>query len=111
MSPLPTSRSAPAWSRMTRLSVRLDTDNAMRAGMLALMTPVMTFVEGRCVAITRCTPTARAICARRQMASSTSRGATIIRSDSSSTTMTNLQPYTTEPQVEASVPACRAWPG
>ena len=30
---------------------------------------------------------------------------------SSSTTMTNLQPYTTEPQVEARVPACRAWPG
>ena len=51
MSPLPTRRSAPGWSRMTRLSVRLDTAKARRAGMLALMTPVMTFTDGRWVAI------------------------------------------------------------
>ena len=43
MSPLPTRRSAPCWSRITRLSVADDTANARRAGTLALMTPVMTF--------------------------------------------------------------------
>ena len=46
MSPLPTSFSAPGWSRMTRLSVRLTTANAIRAGMLALITPVMTLTDG-----------------------------------------------------------------
>ena len=50
MSPLPTSFSAPGWSRMTRESVRLDTAKAMRAGMFALITPVMTFTLGRWVA-------------------------------------------------------------
>ena len=55
--------------------------------MLALMTPVITFTDGRCVAITRWMPTARAICAMRQIESSTSRAATIMRSDSSSITM------------------------
>ncbi|CAB5005198.1 unannotated protein [freshwater metagenome] len=53
MSPLPTSFSAPGWSRITRLSVRLLTAYAMRAGMLALITPVMTFTDGRCVATMR----------------------------------------------------------
>ena len=87
MSPLPMSRSAPCWSRMTRLSVALDTAKASRAGTLALMTPVMTFTDGRCVAITRWMPTARAIWAMRQIESSTSRAATIIRSASSSITI------------------------
>ena len=32
----------------------------MRVGMFALMTPVMTFTDGRCVAMTRCMPAARA---------------------------------------------------
>ena len=54
--------------------------------MFALITPVMTFTDGRCVAITRWMPTARAIWAMRQIESSTSRAATIIRSFSSSTT-------------------------
>ena len=54
--------------------------------MLALITPVMTFTDGRWVAITRWMPTARAICAMRAIDSSTSRAATIIRSASSSTT-------------------------
>ena len=86
MSPLPTRRSAPGWSKMTRLSARLDTAKASRAGMLALMTPVMTLTDGRWVATTRWMPTARAIWASRVMESSTSRAATIIRSASSSTT-------------------------
>ena len=73
MSPLPTSFSAPGWSRMTRQSVRLDTANAMRAGMLALMTPVMTLTDGRWVAMTRWMPTARAFWAMRVIDSSTSR--------------------------------------
>ena len=61
--------------------------NAMREGRLALMTPVMTFTDGRWVAMMRWMPTARAICAMRQMLFSTSRAATIMRSLSSSTTM------------------------
>ena len=87
MSPLPTRRSAPGWSRMTRLSARLDTAKARRAGTLALMTPVMTLTDGRWVAMTRWMPTARAIWAMRQIDSSTSRAATIMRSFSSSTTI------------------------
>ena len=47
---MPTSFSAPGWSRITRESVRLDTANAIRAGMLALITPVITFTLGRWVA-------------------------------------------------------------
>ena len=71
-----------------RLSVRLDTAKAMRAGMLALMTPVMTFTLGRWVATIRWMPTARAFWAIRVIESSTSRAATIMRSLSSSTTTT-----------------------
>ena len=72
---------------MTRLSASEETEKASRDGMFALMTPVMTSTEGRWVAMTRWIPTARAICAIRQIDSSTSRAATIIRSFSSSTTM------------------------
>ena len=85
MSPLPMRRSAPGWSRMTRLSAREDTEKAMRLGMLALITPVMTSTDGRWVAMTRWMPTARAIWAMRTMESSTSRAATIMRSFNSST--------------------------
>ena len=60
MSPCPTSLSAPPWSRMTLLSVRLETAKAILAGMFALITPVMTLVEGRCVATTKWIPTALA---------------------------------------------------
>ena len=63
------------------------TANAMRLGMLALIRPVMMSAEGRCVATTRWMPTARASCATRQISSSTSLPATIIRSASSSMTM------------------------
>ena len=87
MSPLPISRSAPPWSRITRLSAWVDTEKAIRDGMLALMTPVITSTEGRWVASTRWMPTARAIWAMRHTDSSTSRAATIMRSFSSSTTI------------------------
>ena len=86
MSPLPNRRSAPVWSRITRESVALDTAKASRAGTLALIRPVITFTDGRWVAITRWMPTARAIWASRQIDSSTSRAATIMRSASSSIT-------------------------
>jgi len=60
-SPRPTSRSAPGWSRMTRaVGERRDRECEPR-GMFALITPVITSTEGRCVAITRWIPTARAI--------------------------------------------------
>ena len=52
------------------------------------VTPVITFTEGRCVAMTRCMPAARASCARRQMRSSTSFLQVIIRSANSSITIT-----------------------
>ena len=68
--------------------MRLDTANAMRAGMLALITPVITFTLGRWVATIRWMPTALAFWAMRVIESSTSRAATIIRSLSSSTTTT-----------------------
>ncbi len=64
----------------------LDTANARRDGTLALMRPVTTSTDGRCVASTRWMPAARASCVMRTMESSTSRGATIMRSASSSTT-------------------------
>ena len=77
MSPLPSRRSAPVWSRITRESVELDTAKARRAGTLALMRPVMTLTDGRWVAITRWMPTARAIWPAGR--SPTSRAATIMR--------------------------------
>ena len=89
MSPWPTSFSAPPMSRITRESACDAVMNAIRDGMFALIRPVTTSTDGRCVATTRWMPTARAICAMRQIASSTSRGATIIRSASSSMTTTS----------------------
>ena len=65
-----------------------NTENAIREGILALISPVMTSTDGLCVAITRCIPAARASWASRQIASSTSPEATIIRSASSSTIIT-----------------------
>src|SRR5258708_3708376 len=60
----------------------------MRDGKLALITPVMTSTEGRCVAMMRWMPTARAFWARRVTESSTSFDATIIRSPNSSLMLT-----------------------
>ena len=47
MSPLPMRRSAPGWSRITRLSASDETEKASRLGMFALITPVMTSTDGR----------------------------------------------------------------
>ena len=86
MSPMPSSDSAPFWSRITRESVCEETANAIREGTLALIMPVITSTRGDCVARTRWMPTARAFWAIRMIESSTSAGATIIRSASSSIT-------------------------
>ncbi|MBV6504352.1 MAG: hypothetical protein AKCLJLPJ_02473 [Fimbriimonadales bacterium] len=56
--------------------------------MFALIVPVMTSTLGRCVAITRWIPVARASCARRQIEVSTSFAAWIMRSANSSITTT-----------------------
>src|SRR5437867_2028369 len=71
MSPAPSSVSAPDWSRMVRESTFDATWKAMRAGILALMRPVMTSTDGRCVARIRWMPAARAFCAMRATSSST----------------------------------------
>ena len=51
---------------MVRESTREDTWNAIRAGMFALINPVMTSTEGRWVATIRWMPAARAFCAKVQ---------------------------------------------
>ena len=88
MSPLPTSFSAPVTSRMIRDSRPEATAKAIRLGILAFISPVMTSARGLWVAMTRCIPEARPIWATRQMDSSTSFAATSIRSASSSMTTT-----------------------
>ena len=60
----------------------------MRLGMLALISPVITSTEGRCVARMRWMPAARAFCASRAISSSTFLPVSIIMSASSSTTTT-----------------------
>ena len=55
-----------------RDSIAEATAKAMRLGILAFIRPVMTSAEGRRVAMTRCMPAARPICATRQIDSSTS---------------------------------------
>ena len=62
--------------------------NAIRVGKFALIRPVTTSTEGRCVATTRWMPVARASCASLHSSFSTSNGAAIIRSASSSITTT-----------------------
>ncbi len=104
MSPLPSSCSAPLPSRMVRESIFDATRNAMRAGRFALIRPVMTSTDGRCVARIRWMPTARAICASRAIDSSTSLLATIIRSASSSITTTM------KGSVFISLPSSAGWP-
>ena len=71
MSPWPSRLSAPFESRITRESVCDETANAIRDGTFALIIPVITSTDGRCVASTRWMPTARDFCARRMTASST----------------------------------------
>ena len=74
--------SAPGPSRMVRESIPEVTRKAIRAGKLALMTPVIILVVGRWVAMIRWMPTARAFCAIRVIDSSTSRAATMVASAS-----------------------------
>jgi hypothetical protein len=84
MSPLPSRCSAPITSSTVRESTRVATRKLIRDGKLALINPVITSTLGRCVASTRCMPTARAICASRVTDSSTLRPSSIIRSANSS---------------------------
>ena len=88
MSPFPTSFSAPAMSSIVRESNCDDTAKAIREGIFALITPVMTSTEGRWVATTRCMPAALARAASRLMDSSTWAGDASIRSASSSMMIT-----------------------
>ena len=50
---MPISFSAPAWSRITRLSISDEVANANRDGTLVLISPVTTSTDGRWVANTR----------------------------------------------------------
>ena len=88
MSPRPSSFSAPTPSMMMRESNLLATMKAMRDGMLALIRPVMTSIDGRCVASTMCMPTARAMAASRARVASSSLPLVAIRSANSSMMMT-----------------------
>ncbi len=88
MSPWPSSCSAPISPRIVRESILLVTWKEIRVGKFALIVPVITSTDGRCVAMIRCRPAARAIWARRWIAPSMSLPATIIRSAISSTTIT-----------------------
>ena len=88
ISPLPTSFSAPDISKIVLESNWDDTAKAILEGILALITPVIISTEGLCVATIKCMPAALAICARRQIESSTCEGAAIIRSASSSIMIT-----------------------
>ena len=81
---MPSSCSAPCSPRMVRLSILEVTWKEMRVGKLALIVPVMTSTDGRCVAMMTWMPAARAICASRWTAPSMSLPATIIRSAISS---------------------------
>ena len=76
MSPVPSRVSAPVWSRMVRESIlRRDLEARCATGKLALMRPVMTSTDGRCVARIRWMPAARAFWAMRATEVSTSLGA------------------------------------
>ncbi len=88
MSPSPSSVSAPGPLMMVCESWREASRNEMRAGKLFLIIPVTTSVDGRWVATMRWMPVARAFWARRASEISTSRGAVIMRSASSSMTTT-----------------------
>src|SRR5690625_5419709 len=84
-SPWPISFSAPDWSKITLESVWDDVAKASRLGTFALMSPVTTSTEGRWVANTKWMPAARASWVMRWIEASTYRGATIMRTEGSST--------------------------
>ena len=88
MSPRPMSWSAPEASKMVRESIFDNTLKAIRAGKFALIIPVMTFTDGRCVATMRWIPMARASCAIRAIGCSTSLPAVMMRSANSSMSTT-----------------------
>ena len=67
-----------------RESTLAETWKAMRVGMLALIKPVITSTDGRCVARIKWMPEARAFCASRAISSSTFLPTIIIMSASSS---------------------------
>ena len=73
---------------MVRESIRLVTLKLIRVGRFALMTPVMTSTEGRCVAMMRWMPAARLFWLRRWIRTSISLPTVTIRSASSSTIST-----------------------
>ena len=84
MSPFPRSFSAPGLSKIVLESICDLSANDILLGRLAFIIPVITSVDGLCVATTRCIPTALAFCAILAIDSSTLPAATIIRSASSS---------------------------
>ena len=88
MSPFPRSFSAPAPSRMVFESTTEGTWRAIRVGIFALMSPVTTFTEGRCVERIRWMPTARLFAASRTILASSSFGYSLMISASSSMTIT-----------------------
>ena len=61
MSPLPSNFSAPVASKIVLESILLETAKEIRDGIFALTTPVITSVEGLCVATIKWIPAARAI--------------------------------------------------
>ena len=99
---------------MVRLSIFEVTWKEMRVGKFALIVPVITSTDGRCVAMIRWMPEARAIWARRWMQASISLPATIIRSAISSTMTTmkgigsgwKLSVSNTGSPVSSSKPVC-----
>ena len=91
---------------MVRLSTLAETRNPMRQEKFALIKPVMTFTDGRCVARIRWSPTARAFCANVASGVSTSCCTVIIRSASSSTTTTT---YGSTPSVYSASNGSSCW--
>ena len=60
MSPFPNNFSAPTWSSIVRESIPDPTAKAILLGIFALIRPVITSVDGLCVATIKCIPAARA---------------------------------------------------
>ena len=94
---------------MTRESMPEDTFSATRLSMFDLMRPVTTFADGRCVAMTRWMPAARASCAMRTMEASTSFPAVIMRSESSSITTTMYGIGSGGLSISDSLPVVHIW--
>jgi hypothetical protein len=88
ISPCPNNRSAPERSKIVLESIYDANENDAREGRFALIKPVTTSVEGRCVAMTKWSPAARAFCAILAMDISTSFFAIIIKSANSSMMIT-----------------------